>query len=159
MTVMSADESADQIWSWIIIPKVHMHHSQPLDIRFHTAIFWFCKLRCWYMKMDVLTLNLDFFDFLAHCVIHMYSDRWFSGPKEIVSYPNFHPIFVPHRAGNSCKFWSALAVMHFQFLFFTHTKVFLEVPGTGVVPFLYYISCTGTYCIVIWQFLGPGLGQ
>ena len=34
MTVMSAVESADQIWWWIIVVMVHIHHSQPLKIKF-----------------------------------------------------------------------------------------------------------------------------
>ena len=39
MTVMSAVESADQIWRWIIVGIVHMHHSQPLKIKFGTNHF------------------------------------------------------------------------------------------------------------------------
>ena len=34
MTVMLAVEWADQIWWWIIVSMVHMHHSQPLKIKF-----------------------------------------------------------------------------------------------------------------------------
>ena len=39
MTVMSAVESADQIWWWIIVVMVHIHHSQPLKIKFGTNHF------------------------------------------------------------------------------------------------------------------------
>ena len=39
MTLMSAVESADQIWWWIIVVMVHMHHSQPLKMKFGTNHF------------------------------------------------------------------------------------------------------------------------
>ena len=39
MTVISAVESADQIWWWIIVVMVHIHHSQPLKIEFGTNHF------------------------------------------------------------------------------------------------------------------------
>ena len=39
MTVMSAVESADQIGWWIIVVIVHMHHYQPLKIKFGTNHF------------------------------------------------------------------------------------------------------------------------
>ena len=39
MTAMSAVESADQIWWSIIVVMVHMHHSQPLKIKFMTNHF------------------------------------------------------------------------------------------------------------------------
>ena len=44
---ISAVESADQTWWWIIVVRVHMHHSQPLKIKFginHFLEFWFLVL-------------------------------------------------------------------------------------------------------------------
>ena len=112
MTVMLTVESADQIWWWIIVVMVHMHHSQPLKMKFGTNHFLGSETLV--PLQYRVRVNIYFFRLMGAVIIYKYLLVLEVGVTMYFIFIPHMPKKPGHMKQNSCISFGILTIMRLQ---------------------------------------------